>query len=90
MLGTILWTILVAPTLLPVLARFARLGKIRQIVNATNDESIRALRDKQRLWPWDKWDIRKLFAVISLIEWLLIANLIDVRKVLDLVFKHLA
>jgi hypothetical protein len=90
MLGSLLWTILAAPTLLPVLARFVRLGKGREIVRAVNDSSVTENFEKQRLWPWDKWDVGKLFAVISVVEWLFVANIIDGQKVVDLILKRIS
>jgi hypothetical protein len=86
--GLLLWTILAAPTILPVLARFARLRKGQVIVQAANDPTVTDTFEKQRLWPWDKWDVGKLFFGLSILEYLLIANIIDVQKAFDVIVQR--
>ena len=88
MMGSLLWTIVAAPTILPVLARFARLNKVREIVRIANNESVTESFRKQRLWPWDDWSVGKLFLLLSVIEWALVANIINIPKLIDILLKR--
>jgi hypothetical protein len=88
LMGSLIWIIVAAPTILPVLARFARVDKLREIVRIADNESVRENFHKQRLWPWDEWHIGKMFLLLSVIEWALVANIINIPKLIDLILKR--
>jgi hypothetical protein len=84
-------TLLIAPAVLPTLARFWRIRQADALVQNIGTKDLADLYDKQRIWPFDRFHIGKIMLAVAFIQYLIVMGHGDwavdlVKKFVEKVF----
>jgi hypothetical protein len=84
-------TLLIAPAVLPTLARFWRIRQANALVQSIGTEELRNLYDKQKIWPFDRFHIGKIMLAVAFMQYLIVTGHGDwavdlVKKLVEKIF----
>jgi len=67
-------TLLIAPAVLPTLARFWRIRRAEALVQSIGGEELSGLYHQQKIWPFDPYHIGKIMLALAVIQFLIVVG----------------